>query len=55
MRVMICLEFDGVDCNSEEADAIIEALEKDGERMVHFHGASSCWVDDAFNLEEEVK
>jgi hypothetical protein len=52
MRVMICLEFDGVDCDSEEADAIIEAIEEDGERMVLFHGASTHWVDDAFNTEE---
>jgi hypothetical protein len=55
MRVMICLEFDGVDCNSEKADAIVEAITESCETMQVGFNASSCWVDNAFNLEEEVK
>ena len=53
MRVMICLEFEGVDCNSEQADAIIESINADCETMQVAFDATSCWVDDAFNTDGE--
>jgi hypothetical protein len=49
MKVFICLEFDGVDCDSKKADAIVESITQACEGMQKTWGASSCWVDDAFN------
>jgi hypothetical protein len=49
MKVMICLEFDGVDCNSEKADAIVESITQACEGMQKTWGASGCWVEDALN------
>lgn len=44
MRVIICLEFDGVDCNSDKADPIIEAITMDCETMQVGFNASSCYI-----------
>jgi hypothetical protein len=49
MKVFICLEFDGVDCDSKKADAIVESITQACEGMQKTWGASSCWVDDVFN------
>jgi hypothetical protein len=54
MRVFICLEFDGVDCNDENADAIVESITQACEDMQKTYGASSCWVDDACNADDGV-
>ena len=53
MRVIICLEFDGVDCDSEKADGIIESINEECETMQVAFDATSCWVNDAFNEEKE--
>ena len=44
MRVIICIEFDGVDPDSEQADAIVNEI---GEHMQIGFNASGCFVEDA--------
>lgn len=49
MKVFICLEFNGIDCDDENADVIVESITQACEGMQKAWGASSCWVDDAVN------
>jgi hypothetical protein len=49
MKVIICLEFNGVDANSDKADAIVDSITQSCSGMQLDFGASSCWVDDASN------
>ena len=49
MKVFICLEFYGVDCNDENGDAIVESITQACEGMQKAWGATGCWVDDAIN------
>jgi len=51
MKVFICLEFDGVDCNDENADAIVESITQACEGIQKTYGASGCWIEDAVNEE----
>ena len=47
MRVIICIEFDGVDPDSEKADAIVKEIGEAYEHMQIGFNASGCFVEDA--------
>ena len=53
MRVIVCIEFEGVECNSEKADAIVESITESCEHMQVGFNATTCYVDDAFNYERK--
>ena len=55
MKVFICLEFKGIDCDSEKADEIMETINESCEQMQVGFNATSCWVDDAVNESGGVK
>lgn len=47
MKVIIAMQFDGVDPNSPEADEIVEFLTSECDELCAEYGANACWVDDA--------
>ena len=47
MRVFLCIDFDGVDPDSEQADDIVDEISEACERMQISFNASNCFVDDA--------
>jgi hypothetical protein len=47
MRVYVCIEFEGVECNSEEADGLVEIIGESCEHMQVGFNASGCFVEDA--------
>ena len=47
MRVIVCIEFDGVDPDSEQADAIVNEIGEACEHMQVGFNASGCFVEDA--------
>ena len=47
MRITLCLEFDGVDSNSERADEIVDQVTSACKDLQGRFSATSCWVDDA--------
>lgn len=52
MRVYIALDFNGVDADSDTADAIINSITEECERIRVGLSADACWVDDAQNAED---
>ena len=46
MKVIVIFEYEGVDCNSEEADKIVENISESCETMGIGLDATNCWVDD---------
>ena len=47
MRVIICIEFDGVDPDSEKADAIVNEITDSCKHIQIGFNASGCFVEDA--------
>jgi len=47
MRVIICLEFNDIECNSDKGDMIIQSITQDCETMQVGFDASSCYIMDA--------
>lgn len=47
MIVIVCIEFDGVDPDSEQADAIVESITESCEHMQIGFNASGCFVENA--------
>lgn len=47
MIITVCLEFEGVDSNSEVADEIVDHVTVACKDLQAQFGADSCWVDDA--------
>jgi hypothetical protein len=47
MRVIVCIEFDGVDPDSEQADVIVNNITESCEHMQIDFNASGCFVEDA--------
>ena len=47
MRVILCIDFDGVDPDSEQADAIVNEIGEACEHMQVGFNASGCFVEDA--------
>jgi len=47
MRVILCIDFDGVDPDSEQADAIVNEIGEACEQMQVGFNASGCFVKDA--------
>jgi len=47
MRVIICVEFDGIDPDSEKADEIVNEITESCEHMQIGFNASGCFVMDA--------
>ena len=47
MRVHVCFIFNEVECNSDEADSIIENMTDECETMRDAFGASDCYIMDA--------
>ena len=52
MRVYLALDFDGVDCDSDMADKIINSITEECDRIRIGFSADLCYVDDAQNMEE---
>lgn len=53
MRVVIVLEFDNMDCESEEGDLMIQDITEDCRMIRHDYDASRVFVDNAYNVIEE--
>lgn len=53
MRVIVCIEFEGVECNSENADAIVESITESCEHMQVGFDATNCYVDEVYNYGKE--
>lgn len=49
---MIVLEFDNVDCNSEQADLIVNDISESCENIQNAFNADSCYIDDCTNARE---
>lgn len=47
MSIILCLEFEGVDCNGARADEIVDIITADCKQMQIDFGASDCYVMDA--------
>ena len=52
MRVYLALDFDGVDCDSEMADKIINSITEECDIIRIGFSADLCYVDDAQNTED---
>lgn len=50
-RVSIVFEFDNVEANSPDADAIVSMLSNDWDTLQTAYDAQGVWVDDAYNVE----
>ncbi len=46
MKVLVAIEFEGVDAEGEQADQIVDVLSEACESMGADFGASSCYIDD---------
>jgi hypothetical protein len=55
MRVYVCIEFEGVECNSEEADGLVEIIGESCEHMQVGFNATSCYIDEVFNDKGETE
>jgi len=52
MRVYLALNFDGIDCDSDTADAIINSITDECERIRIGLSADACWLEDAQNTDD---
>ena len=47
MRIILCLEFEGVDCNGDRGTDLVNILTEDCERIKEDYQASDCYVMEA--------
>ena len=55
MRIILCLEWEGVDCDSEQADEIVDLITSACAEIKTDFGATHVWVDDANNSDANTE
>jgi hypothetical protein len=47
MRIIVCFEYEGIDCNSDFGTELLDIITSDLERMQNDFEASDCYVMEA--------